>query len=111
MPMSQTRDRLYRAGSRADCSLHPLPVTSYDENRPDPGQFPDRRRRVISEQTMSKQALALASLVMAIPAGFACYVCVMAIFGHNESMPMLMTIIMWTLSILCLVLALFPLPP
>ncbi len=61
-----------------------------------------------SEQIMSKSALALASLVMAIPAGLACYVCIDSILKHSENMPGIMTGIMWTLVILCGLLALSP---
>ena len=57
---------------------------------------------------MSNRALALASLVMAIPAGLACYVCVDSIFKHGENAPGVMTGILWTLVILCGLLALSP---
>lgn len=58
---------------------------------------------------MSKSALALTSLVTAIPAGFACYVCVTAILGFSESMPVAMTAILWTLVVVCGILAGLPL--
>jgi hypothetical protein len=61
-----------------------------------------------SEQIMSNRALALASLVMAIPAGLACYVCIDSILKHSENMPAIVTGIMWTLVILCGLLALSP---
>ena len=57
---------------------------------------------------MSKGGLALSSLVMAIPAGFLTYLCVMSVFEHNESMPVLVTIIVWTLIVLGLLIAISP---
>lgn len=57
---------------------------------------------------MSKSALALTSLVMAIPAGLAFYVCVKSILDYSENMPSILTGIMWVLAILLLILALFP---
>lgn len=57
---------------------------------------------------MTNRALALASLVMAIPAGFAVYVCLTSILNHSESMPVAMTAIMWVLTVLCGLLALYP---
>lgn len=57
---------------------------------------------------MNKNGLALSSLIMAIPAGFLAYVCVGAVFGSNESMPTVVTIIVWTLIILSGLLALSP---
>ena len=57
---------------------------------------------------MSKNGLALSSLIMAIPAGFLTYLCVGTVFGSNESMPTVVTIIVWTLIILSGLLALSP---
>jgi len=57
---------------------------------------------------MNKRGLALSSLVMAIPAGFLAYLSVKSVFEMNESMPTLVTIIIWTLIVLSGVIALSP---
>ena len=57
---------------------------------------------------MNKRGLALSSLVMAIPAGYLAYLSVSTVFGMNESMPTLVTIIVWTLIILSALIALSP---
>ncbi len=57
---------------------------------------------------MSKRGLALSSLVMAIPAGFLAYFCIRSVFDYNESMPLLVTIIVWTLIVLGVLIALSP---
>lgn len=57
---------------------------------------------------MSKGGLALSSLVMAIPAGLLAYLSIRSVFERNESMPMLVTIIVWTLIVLSVLLAISP---
>ena len=57
---------------------------------------------------MNKRGLALSSLVMAIPAGLLCYLCVKSVFGMNESMPTIVTIMVWTLIVLSGLIALSP---
>ena len=57
---------------------------------------------------MNKRGLALSSLVMAIPAGYLAYLSVSTVFGMNESMPTLVTLIVWTLIVLSGLIALSP---
>lgn len=57
---------------------------------------------------MSNRSLALASLVMAIPAGLALWVCANSIMTHGGNMPGAMTGIMWTLVVLSLLVAVSP---
>ena len=57
---------------------------------------------------MNKRGLALSSLVMAIPAGLLAYLSVKSVFEMNESMPTLVTIIIWTLIVLSGLIALSP---
>ena len=57
---------------------------------------------------MNKRGLAMSSLVMAIPAGILAYLCVKSVFEMNESMPTLVTIIVWTLILLSSLIALSP---
>ena len=57
---------------------------------------------------MSKGGLALSSLVMAIPAGLLAYLSIRSVFEMNESMPMLVTVIVWALIVLGVLLAISP---
>ncbi len=57
---------------------------------------------------MSKGGLALSSLVIAIPAGLLAYLSIRSAFEMNESMPLPVTIIVWTLIVLSVLLAISP---
>lgn len=57
---------------------------------------------------MGKKGLALASLVMAIPAGVGFWFSLRAALDYGENMPVVGTVIIWSLVVLCLLLAVSP---
>jgi hypothetical protein len=58
---------------------------------------------------MNKRGLALSSLVMSIPAGILLYLLVRTILDYSESMPTMLTIIVWTLILFSLLMVISPL--
>ncbi len=58
---------------------------------------------------MGKKSLALASFVMAIPAGAGFWFALRAALDYGENMPLIATGIVWTLVVLCLLLGISPL--
>ena len=57
---------------------------------------------------MNKTGLALSSLVMAIPAALLAFLSVKSVFEMNESMPTVVTIIVWMLIVISSLIALSP---
>ena len=61
-----------------------------------------------TEVNMGKKSLALASLVMAIPAGGCFWFSLRAALDYGENMPLIGTAIVWTLVVLSALIALSP---